>query len=47
VRETLHYVIPASKSIDRFDRITVTYLPSAARARLGAKVSVDSFTLVP
>ncbi len=47
VHETLRFLIPSAKPLTRFDRITVIYQPDPARSQVGAKVSVDSFTLVP
>ena len=45
--ETLRFPIPASTTIRHFDAITIFFVPSRERARRGAKVSIQSFTLVP
>jgi hypothetical protein len=47
VSETLHFTIPNSPSLARFNQITVLFMPSRDRARIAAKVSVESFTLIP
>ena len=47
VEETLRFSIPRSSTNHRFNEITVIYLPAPERARGGAKVSVQSFTLIP
>jgi len=47
VKETLRFpVIPSSK-LTRFDEITVIYLPAWERDLAGAKLSLQSFTLIP
>src|SRR3984885_4446566 len=47
VEEVLRFPIPQSTTIHRFNEITVVYLPALQRAHAGAKVSVESFTLIP
>jgi hypothetical protein len=47
VKETLRFAIPRTMTLKRFDEMTVRFRPSADRARVGAKVSIDSFELVP
>jgi hypothetical protein len=51
VDEVLRFPIPLSigtpTTIHRFDEITIVFLSSAERARTGAKVSIQSFTLIP
>jgi hypothetical protein len=47
VNETLRFPIPASATERRFDAITIFFVPSRERARRGAKVSIQSFTLIP
>jgi hypothetical protein len=47
VSETLHFTIPNSPSRTRFNQITVIFMPSRDRARVAAKVSIQSFTLIP
>lgn len=45
--ETLRFPIAADTRTRSFDEITVVVRPSAERARVGAKISVESFTLLP
>jgi hypothetical protein len=45
--QTLEFSIPQIADFDKFDAITVVFIPSREYARYGAKVSVESFTLVP
>ena len=51
VYEVLRFPIPLPiarpTTIHRFDEITIVFLSSAERARAGAKVSIQSFTLIP
>jgi len=47
VKEILHFPITASSKLTRFDEITVVYLPSWERDLAGAKLSLQSFTLIP
>jgi hypothetical protein len=47
VKETLRFAIPRTMTLKRFDEMTVRFRPSADRARVGARVSIDSFELVP
>ena len=47
VKETLRFSIPRSSTNHTFNEITVVYLPVPERARGGAKVSIQSFTLIP
>ncbi len=47
VEEVLRFPIPQSTTLHRFNEITVVYLPAPQRAHAGAKVSVESFTLIP
>jgi hypothetical protein len=51
VDEVLRFPIPLSiaksKTVHRFNEITIVFLPSAERARAGSKVSIQSFTLIP
>jgi hypothetical protein len=47
VEEVLRFPIPQSTTLHRFNEITVIYLPAPQRARAGAKVSIESFTLIP
>jgi hypothetical protein len=47
VEEVLRFPIPPRTTIHRFDEITIVFLSAKERARAGAKVSIQSFTLVP
>jgi hypothetical protein len=47
VDEVLRFPIPHSKTIRRVNEITVMFVPAQERARAGAKVSIQSFTLIP
>jgi hypothetical protein len=51
VDEVLRFPIPLpiarATTIHRFDEITIVFLSSGERARAGAKVSIQSFTLIP
>jgi hypothetical protein len=47
VQETLRFSIPRSSTNHLFNEITVVYLPAPERARGGAKLSIQSFTLIP
>jgi hypothetical protein len=46
-KEVLRFPIPRSSTTHRFNEITVVYIPAQERARGGAKVSIQSFTLIP
>jgi hypothetical protein len=47
VKETFRFPISRSATIHRFDEVTVVFLPDKERSRGGARVSVQSFTLIP
>jgi hypothetical protein len=47
VRETLRFRIPAHPTLQRFNQITVIFRPSPRRSRVGAKVSIEGFELIP
>jgi hypothetical protein len=47
VEEVLRFPIPQPTTIRQFDEITIVFLAAKERARGGAKVSVQSFTLIP
>jgi hypothetical protein len=47
VEEVLRFPIPRSTTIHRFNEITIVFLSARERARGGAKVSIQSFTLIP
>jgi hypothetical protein len=47
VEEVLRFPISRPTTIHRFDEITVVFLSVKERARAGAKVSIQSFTLIP
>jgi hypothetical protein len=47
VEEVLRFPIPRPTTIHRFDEITIVFRSAKERARGGAKVSIQSFTLIP
>jgi hypothetical protein len=47
VTETLRFAIPRTVKLERFDEINVVIQPSAERARLGSRIAVEEFELVP
>ena len=47
VYEVLRFPIPRQPTIHRFDEITIEFLAARERARAGAKVSIQTFTLIP
>ena len=47
VTETLRFVVPASTRLQHFDQIDVILQPTMERARMGSKVSIEQFELVP
>jgi hypothetical protein len=47
VKELLRFPISRSTAIHQFDAITIVFLPAKERERGGAKVSIQSFTLIP
>jgi hypothetical protein len=47
IHEVLRFPIPRSSTTHRFNEITVIYLPTPERARGAAKVSIQSFALIP
>jgi hypothetical protein len=47
VKEILRFPISRSTTMRRFNEITIVFLPAKERARGGAKVSIQSFTLIP
>jgi hypothetical protein len=47
VDEILRFPIPRSTIIHQINEITIVFLSSRERARAGAKVSIQSFTLIP
>jgi hypothetical protein len=47
VDEILRFPIPRSTAIHQFNEITIVFLSARERARGGAKVSIQSFTLIP
>ncbi|HTC75592.1 MAG TPA: hypothetical protein VK684_08460 [Edaphobacter sp.] len=47
MKETLRFPISRSATLPRFDAITIAFLPAKERSRGGAKVSIQSFTLIP
>jgi hypothetical protein len=47
VEEALRFALPAKPAMQRFDEITVVFMPSAERALAGVKIAVLEFRLVP
>ena len=47
VEEVLRFPIPRPTTIHRFNEITIVFVSAKERARGGAKVSIQSFTLIP
>ena len=47
VEETLHFLIPASPKLLRFDTLSVSFLPEKTRAHGGVKVAIEHFVLLP
>jgi hypothetical protein len=47
VTETLKFAIPRTAGLRRFDEIDVIVQPSVERAKLGSRVAVEEFELVP
>jgi hypothetical protein len=47
VNEVLRFTVPQAEHLRRFDDLTVEFLLAARHSRMGAKVSVESFELVP
>jgi hypothetical protein len=47
VTETLRFAIPRAVAQGRFDEIDVIVQPSVERAKLGSRIAVDEFELVP
>jgi len=47
VQEILRFPISQSGEVHRFDEITVVFLPAKERDFAGAKVSIQTFTLIP
>jgi hypothetical protein len=47
VKEMLRFPISRAATMRRFNEITIVFLPAKERARGGAKVSIQSFTLIP
>jgi hypothetical protein len=47
VKEVLHFSIPPSATVHKFDSLTVIFLPTPYHAQSGAKVSIQNFVLIP
>jgi hypothetical protein len=47
VKEVLRFAVPAGAHLKRFDDLTLEFLLAPRHARTGAKVSVESFELIP
>ena len=45
--ETLKFAIPRISSLKRFDEVAIVFRLDGYRARTGAKIGIDHFTLVP
>jgi hypothetical protein len=47
VKEVLRFAVPAGAHLRRFDDLTVQFILAPRHARTGAKVSLESFELIP
>jgi hypothetical protein len=47
VKEILRFHIPTLHTLRQFDEITILFMSAHQRSRAGAKVSIDSFELIP
>jgi hypothetical protein len=47
VKEVLRFAVPAGAHLRRFDDVTVQFILAPRHARTGAKISVESFELIP
>jgi hypothetical protein len=47
VKEVLRFAIPHGRTLRQFDEISILFTLAPRRARIGAKVSIDSFELIP
>lgn len=47
VEESLRFALPAKSTMQRFDEITVVFMPSAERALAGVKIAILEFRLLP
>jgi hypothetical protein len=47
VTETLKFAIPKTAELRRFDEIDVIIQPSVERAKLGSRVAIEEFELIP
>ena len=45
--ETLRFPIPAQAAISRFNEITVIFMPTYERSKIGAKIAVQQFEFTP
>jgi hypothetical protein len=45
--EVLRFPVPIHPRIDRFDEITVIFLPDTERAQAGARIAIEEFELLP
>jgi hypothetical protein len=45
--EVLSFAVPAGPKFQRFDEITVIFLPDTERPNRGAKVAIKQFDLIP
>jgi len=47
VTETLNFLVPARRSLRRFDEMKIVFRLDRARADVGARIAIDHFVLVP
>jgi hypothetical protein len=47
VTETLNFLVPARRSLRRFDEMKIVFRLDRARADAGARIAIDHFVLVP
>jgi hypothetical protein len=47
VAETLRFAVPAQARVRKFDEITVMILPDAGHQRVGPRIGIDEFALLP
>jgi hypothetical protein len=47
VKEVLHFSIPPSATVHKFDSLTIIFLPTPYHAQSGSKVSIQNFVLIP
>jgi hypothetical protein len=47
VTETLNFLVPARRSLQRFDELKIVFRLDRARADAAARIAIDHFVLVP